>query len=65
MSNAPHLVGLRTPVAIGDTPLIDSLNYDGLQDPFSGELRCSATEAGNVKRKISREEQNILAARSH
>lgn len=66
MSNAPHLVkGLRAGVIIGDTPLVDSLNHDGLQDPFSGEVMGSATDAGNTVRGISRQEQDIVAARSH
>jgi len=66
MTNAPHLLkGLRSGVAIGDTPLVDSLNYDGLQDPFSGQLMGSATDAGNPARGISRQEQDEVAARSH
>jgi acetyl-CoA C-acetyltransferase len=66
MTNAPHLVkGLRTGVTIGDTPMVDSLNHDGLQDPFSGDLMGTATDAGNATRGISREEQDEVAARSH
>lgn len=66
MTNAPHLVkGLRAGVAIGDTPMVDSLNHDGLQDPFSGDLMGAATDAGNATRGISREEQDQVAARSH
>jgi acetyl-CoA C-acetyltransferase len=65
-TNAPHLVkGLRTGVAIGDTAMVDSLNHDGLQDPFSGELMGTATDSGNARRGISREEQDEVAARSH
>lgn len=66
MTNAPHLVkGLRAGITIGDTPMIDSLNHDGLQDPFSGDLMGAATDAGNATRGISREEQDEVAARSH
>lgn len=66
MSNAPHLVrGMRTPLAIGDRPLEDSLNHDALADPFSGELMGSATEIGNAKLGISRAGQDAFAARSH
>lgn len=66
MTNAPHLLkGLRSGVAIGDSPLLDSLNNDGLQDPFSGQLMGSATDAGNPARGISRQEQDEVAARSH
>jgi acetyl-CoA C-acetyltransferase len=66
MTNAPHLAkGLRTGITIGDTTLVDSLNHDGLQDPFSGELMGAATDAGNAARGISRGDQDELAARSH
>lgn len=66
MTNAPHLVkGVRAGVAIGDTVMVDSLNHDGLQDPFSGDLMGAATDAGNVTRGISRAEQDEVAARSH
>jgi acetyl-CoA C-acetyltransferase len=66
MTNAPHLVkGLRAGIIIGDTPMVDSLNHDGLQDPFSGDLMGAATDAGNATRGISREEQDQVAARSH
>jgi acetyl-CoA C-acetyltransferase len=66
MTNAPHLVqGLRSGISIGDTPLVDSVNYDGLQDPFSGQLMGGATDAGNALRGISRERQDEVAALSH
>jgi acetyl-CoA C-acetyltransferase len=66
MTNAPHLVpGLRAGVAIGDAPMLDSLNRDGLQDPVSGLLMGAATDAGNAERGISRVEQDAVAARSH
>jgi acetyl-CoA C-acetyltransferase len=66
MTNAPHLLrGLRSGVAIGDTPLLDSLNHDGLQDPFSGQLMGGATDAGNPDRGISRLNQDEVAVRSH
>lgn len=66
MTNAPHLVpGLRAGVVIGDAPMLDSLNHDGLQDPVSGKLMGEATDAGNAQRGISRTEQDAVAARSH
>jgi acetyl-CoA C-acetyltransferase len=66
MTNAPHLIsGLRRGITIGDRPLVDSLNHDGLQEPFTGELMGEATDAGNVVRGITREDQDELAARSH
>jgi acetyl-CoA C-acetyltransferase len=66
MTNAPHLVkGLRSGISIGDTPLVDSVNFDGLQDPFSGQLMGGATDAGNALRGISRERQDEVASLSH
>ncbi len=66
MSNAPHLVrGMRTGLAIGDRGMEDSLNHDGLADPFSGELMGSATDRGNIERGIPRTEQDAFAAASH
>ncbi|MCX6498826.1 MAG: acetyl-CoA C-acetyltransferase [Arthrobacter sp.] len=66
MTNAPHLVpGLRAGVVIGDAPMLDSLNHDGLQDPVSGLLMGAATDAGNAERGIARAEQDAVAARSH
>lgn len=66
MTNAPHLVkGMRGGVALGDAPMLDSLNHDGLQDPVSGELMGVATDRGNAERGIGRREQDEVAARSH
>ena len=66
MTNAPHLVpGLRAGVVIGEAPMLDSLNRDGLQDPVSGLLMGAATDAGNAERGITRAEQDAVAARSH
>ena len=66
MTNAPHLVpGLRAGVVIGDAPMLDSLNHDGLQDPVSKKLMGEAADAGNAERGITREEQDAVAARSH
>jgi acetyl-CoA C-acetyltransferase len=66
MTNAPHLVpGLRAGVVIGEAPMLDSLNHDGLQDPVSGKLMGEATDAGNAARGITREAQDAVAARSH
>ncbi|MCU1435033.1 MAG: acetyl-CoA acetyltransferase [Pseudarthrobacter sp.] len=66
MTNAPHLLPrLRSGVAIGDAPLLDALNFDGLQDPRTGELMGSATDAGNARLGIGRQAQDNVAARSH
>jgi acetyl-CoA C-acetyltransferase len=66
MTNAPHLLRrLRAGVPMGDAPLLDSLNWDALQDPLSGVLQGAATDAGNAERGISRADQDAVAARSH
>jgi acetyl-CoA C-acetyltransferase len=66
MSNAPHLLlKSREPISLGDRALVDSLNYDGLQDPFDRKLMGRATDDGNAERSISRERQDAFAALSH
>lgn len=66
MTNAPHLLpGFRAGKAIGDAPLLDSVNLDALEGPFDGLLMGESTEQGNTPRKITRQEQDQVAARSH
>lgn len=66
MTNAPHLLpGSRQPFGLGDRTLLDSLNHDGLLDPFDHLLMGRATDEGNARRGISRERQDAFAARSH
>lgn len=36
MSLAPHTMYLRNGVKLGDSPMIDTMLYDGLTDAFSG-----------------------------
>ncbi|TFC40954.1 acetyl-CoA C-acyltransferase [Cryobacterium sp. TMT1-21] len=66
MSNAPHLLlGSRRAAPLGDRALVDSLNHDGLVDPFDRLLMGTATDRGNVTRGIPRERQDAFAALSH
>ncbi|MDO9353655.1 MAG: acetyl-CoA C-acyltransferase, partial [Solirubrobacteraceae bacterium] len=66
MSNAPHLLrDSRKPHSLGDLNLEDSLNLDGLQDPFDGKLMGRATDDGNAARGIPRDRQDAFAALSH
>ncbi|MFT2816476.1 acetyl-CoA C-acetyltransferase [Leifsonia sp. A12D58] len=66
MSNAPHLLlKSRQSFSLGDRTLHDSLNYDGLQDPFDRKLMGQATDDGNAIRSISRERQDEYATASH
>lgn len=66
MTNAPHLLpGSRQPFGLGERTLLDSLNHDGLLDPFDQRLMGRATDEGNASRGITRERQDAFAARSH
>lgn len=66
MTNAPHLLlGSRRPFGLGDRPLVDSLNHDGLLDPFDELLMGTATDLGNATRQIPRDRQDAFAALSH
>lgn len=66
MTNAPHLMlRSREAFALGDRPLIDSLNWDALLDPFDGRVMGLATDDGNTARSIGRAAQDAFAARSH
>jgi acetyl-CoA C-acetyltransferase len=65
MTNTPHLLlKSREPFGLGARSLEDSLNHDGLLDPFDRLLMGRATDEGNERRGISRERQDEYAARS-
>lgn len=66
MSNAPHLLMTsREKFTLGNRQLEDSLNHDGLADPFDGRLMGRATDDGNRLRSIPRDRQDAFAALSH
>ena len=66
MTNAPHLLlDSRKPYSLGERTFEDSLNYDGLRDPFDGKLMGKATDDGNLMRAIARDRQDGFAALSH
>ncbi len=65
MSNAPHLLNNRRGHKYGDTPLIDHLAFDGLQDTFSGLSMGELTESRNPDYGITRDSQDEWASRSH
>lgn len=66
MSNAPYLMrGARWGLKVGDSALIDAMQYDGLIDPLL-DLRMG--EEGDMvaaEEKVSREAQDAWALRSH
>jgi acetyl-CoA C-acetyltransferase len=67
MTQAPHLLPKsREGFKYGDTALVDSMAYDALYDQFTNQPMGGLTEARNVEaEKLSREEQDAFAARSH
>ncbi|RAV32142.1 acetyl-CoA C-acetyltransferase [Corynebacterium heidelbergense] len=66
MSNAPHLAaGVRAGKGFGSLELQDSLDRDGLSDAIQGTSMGLETDEGNKNKGITREEQDVIAARSH
>ena len=67
MSNAPHYVhGLRTgAVKFGNASLADGMLLDGLTCPFEGWAMGCAADYTAEKYKVTREDQDRFAARSH
>ncbi|NAS24140.1 acetyl-CoA C-acyltransferase [Herbidospora sp. NEAU-GS84] len=66
MSNAPHLLpGLRKGVKYGTAEVLDSMAFDGLTDAYDQIAMGESTERHNARLKISREDQDAFAARSH
>lgn len=66
MSQAPHLLpGSRHGWTFGDVRAVDSLAHDGLTDAFDHESMGASTERGNARLRITREEQDEVAAESH
>jgi acetyl-CoA C-acetyltransferase len=66
MSNAPHLLPrLRTGVKMGDVPLLDHMVHDGLTDAPTGISMGRTGEVVAERFKVSREEADRYALRSH
>jgi acetyl-CoA C-acetyltransferase len=67
MTNAPHLLPKsREGFKYGDTALVDSMAYDALFDQTTGQAMGVLTEECNAAaQKLTREEQDSFAARSH
>ena len=65
MSLAPHAAPMRSGSKFGDTSLIDTMQFDGLTDAFDRVAMGASTDQYNPAFKISREEQDELAAASH
>jgi len=65
MTNAPHLVYLRSGVKYGDTKAIDHMVYDGLWCFFNDKHMGNLAEYTAKKAGITREEQDKFAYESH
>jgi acetyl-CoA C-acetyltransferase len=66
MDQAPYLLPkARTGYRMGDGKLVDSMIHDGLWDAFSHKHMGDQSDDVNSEFKISREEQDEWAARSH
>src|SRR4051795_6957928 len=67
MTNAPHLLPKsREGFKYGDTTLVDSMAYDALWDQTTAQAMGILTEESNAaSAKLTREEQDRFAARSH
>ena len=65
MSNAPHYTNIRTGVKFGSSPMIDSLQKDGLSDAFSQQAMGVFADLCAEKHQISREQQDQYAIHSY
>jgi acetyl-CoA C-acetyltransferase len=64
MSQAPHCVGMRAGIKLGDAALTDTLIRDGLWDAFHGYHMGETAENVAARWKISRAEQDEFAFHS-
>jgi acetyl-CoA C-acetyltransferase len=66
MDQAPYLLPkARTGFRMGDGKVVDSMIYDGLWDAFTDMHMGAQSENVNTEFKISREDQDAWALRSH
>lgn len=66
MTRAPHLLmGSREGYTYGSIEVIDHMAFDALTDAYDNESMGTSTERLNAKYKVTREEQDAVAARSH
>ena len=64
MSNAPYLIPGARNLRMGHSKLIDHMFFDGLQNPYDGEMMGHFGELCADKYKFSREEQDKFAIES-
>jgi len=64
MTNAPHMVGVRSGVRYGDAKFVDHMAWDGLTNPYDGQSMGVFAEATADKYKFTREAQDAFAIES-
>src|SRR5579864_2371322 len=66
MSEAPYLMPkARFGARMGDAKMVDSMVHDGLWSTFTGQHMGESSDEVNRELEISREDQDVWAARSH
>ncbi|NLE96699.1 MAG: acetyl-CoA C-acyltransferase [Propionibacterium sp.] len=65
MTNAPHIARVRGGIKYGPGQLEDVMAVDGLDDAASHQSMGLLSEGGNVERKLTRQQQDEVAAASH
>src|ERR671924_395053 len=66
MTQAPHLLPKsRAGFKYGDVPMLDHMAHDGLFCAFDQVAMGAATEKYNSRHGLTREQQDVFAARSH
>lgn len=66
MTRAPHLLmNSREGYAYGSVEVLDHMAFDGLTDAYDRESMGASTERANARYEVSREAQDVVAARSH
>ncbi len=66
MTNAPYVVpSARGGSRLGDAPMVDTMIYDGLWSTFTEEHMGEGTDEVSAELKVTREDQDGWAARSH
>jgi acetyl-CoA C-acetyltransferase len=66
MTNAPYLLPkARAGARLGDAPLVDAMIHDGLWSSFHDHHMGAGTDIVSKELGVTREEQDLWAARSH
>jgi acetyl-CoA C-acetyltransferase len=64
MSNAPHMVNMRSGVKFGSAEIVDHMQYDGLFDAFDKHAMGMCAEDTAARHNFTREDQDRFAIQS-